>query len=132
MFLTLFERAQSLFEPLQWRMYLASVVTRNGLRNPFGSRRSMPLQANRPTLIAKNDSKARALAVNIQMFTIAPVRFAQSPDIGNTELLLDPNNDPTLVDGAQFLLAPSEQLYAQPDAAQPDAAQFVVVGQEWF
>lgn len=126
MFLSLFARAHELFEPYQWRMYFASVIGRTGLRNPFGARRSLVLPTGRSVLLAKNDSKARALLVNVQV-TGGFTRFASSPSIGATDIIIDPNAITAPTAGDIFVLGPDDQLYAQ--SAGPSRA---VVGQEWY
>jgi len=129
MFLWLIARAFALFTPVQWRLYAASVIGRNGLRNPYGARRSLAVQLNRPTQLAKNDSKARALLVNVQLQNGAgTASFASSQSIGQTEYVIDWGDPDAPPAGQLFVLAPDDQLFVRTEGFP----QILNVGQEWY
>lgn len=114
-------------------MYAASVIGRNGLRNPFGARRTISVPGSRPTQIAKNDSKARALLVNVQLQNGAgSVAFASSPSVGNTDYAIDWGDPDASPAGQLFVLAPDDQLFALPFSAVVGSPQILAVGQEWY
>ncbi len=128
MFLWLIMRARALFTDVQWRMYAASVIGRNGLRNPFGARRSFVATVNTPVRVAKNDSKARALLVNVQLLNGAgTATFAASPSIGATDISIDWGKPDAPQSGQLFVLAPDDQLFVL-----AGLNQVLAVGQEWY
>ena len=128
MFLSIFERALELFSLEEWRLYVATVLGRTGLRVPFGARRKVLMpDANRPASIAKNTSKGSVLLVNVQMQSSATTAFASSPDIGANSYIVEPADPGAPPEGELFALRPSEELFAA--AGGP---QVLSVGQEWY
>lgn len=130
MFLWLIVRAYELFTDVQWRMYAAAVIGRNGLRNPFGARRALAMASGAIGRVAKNDSKARALLVNVQLLSGAGgTIFSSSLSVGTTDFAIDwgdPNASPA---GQLFVLAPDDELFAQNPSAFP---MILAIGQEWY
>lgn len=121
----LWARAQEVFSLVELRMYLAAVIGRTELRAPFGARRSVPLPFNRPTQLAKNTSRDRALLVDVT-FVGAAVILADSPNGGSTNQVLDQNL--IGVPSSLFVLRPDEQLFATAQGVASSA----IIGQEWY
>jgi len=122
------DRAHELLSDVDIRMYLATVTSRLQQRAPFGARRRVDLAGSAPTLLAKNDSKARALRVDIEWFSNPPVFVSDSPDAGTNNFTTASNNLPSGF-GETYVLRPDEQLFATTFGA---GAAAVLVGQEWF
>lgn len=125
----LVERARALFDPIELRMYVAAIVGRTGLRAPFGANRSFALPFNQPVRLAHNDSKGRALLVNLQLFGGPPpisVMLTPSPDAGATNFFSPKNS--VLNNVSRYILRPDEQLFATATAVGSTA----VTAQEWY
>lgn len=120
-------RARELFSEIDVRVYTAAVVSRLQQRAPFGSRRNVPLPSGTPTRLAFNSSKNRALRVDVEWFSAAPVFVSDSPGGGSTNFVTASNLLPTGF-AETYVLRPDEQLFATTLVG----AGAALVGQEWF
>lgn len=124
-------RIRELADPLTWRMYMATVIGRTGLRATAGTRRTVNLAVNQPGQLFENTTRDRAMLAYV--FSVIPVlvRFSPSPDAGPTNPLATIGlNIPgaTLPDAQIYVLRPSEQLFA----TAPVTPANLVVSTEYF
>jgi hypothetical protein len=120
------QKALELYSELEWRMYVATVVGRFGLRSAIGTRTVVTLPRTVPTVLLENQSRDRALLgyVGIEAPGLAALRLAASPNAGPSSTAIfvvsafppDPQNPGasflTAIPAQQtFVLRPSEQLY---------------------
>ena len=126
----MWERIVRLFSTPVLRAYIAVTVGRAFDRAPFGSRRSVVIAtAGESYLLASNTSSDQALRVSIQKLTgSGVVNFSPvSTPPSNGFFVL--TNAPTPEDMAEFVLLPSEDLYA---ASANPLNLSLGVSQEWY
>jgi hypothetical protein len=122
----LLAKAREFYEPLELRMYMASVIGQRGARSPFGTRTVVTLPRAVPTKLMENQSRNKAMLGYIELsppVNLAVVALAASPTAGPTSIAIPllsifpssqdtPGVILTAIPATQtFVLRPSEEVY---------------------